>query len=253
MDFRGPGSWRRGIVSIFAGTGAQFIAEADRRTGATWSDVYGSSECFALVAFWSVDAPVNDRGYKGGDVVSPDIQIRIVDPESGEELPYGERGELQIRGYNVLPAYYRNEKATAAAIAPGGWYRTGDLSYMPQKGSLVFLTRLGDSLRIHGFLVDPLEIEDYLGLHDAVDVVQVIGVPGTNGDVPVAFVRVRSGTACSVEELQRFCKERLASYKVPVHIFFVDEFPTTMGTNGAKIQKGRLREIALETLAARSN
>lgn len=246
---RAPQTLRRGIVSITGDHPQHMIEVAEEALGVRLTDVYGSSECFALLAFWPTSASSELRAIKGGAMVSG-VEVRVVDVESRADLAPGERGEILFRGYNVLRCYLDNEIATKKAIEPDGWYRTGDLGYLDGEGRLVFLSRLDDSLRLRGFLVNPGEVERLLERHPAVCAAQVVGVKSQSGnDLPVAFVIAREQEPISAQELQRFCRERAASYKVPEHIWFVEDFPRTLATNGAKVQRNVLRAQARALLS----
>jgi acyl-CoA synthetase (AMP-forming)/AMP-acid ligase II len=125
-----------------------------------------------------------------------------------------------------------------------GWFRTGDLAYSDGAG-FVFLSRMKDSLRLRGYLVDPTEIEFFLTTHSCVSAAQVVGIHREGrGDVAVAFVLPRDGSASSEEELISYCVKGISNYKVPSRIVFVDQFPEISGPNGVKIQKNKLRELA---------
>jgi fatty-acyl-CoA synthase len=238
-------SWRRGGVANFAGLAAQAIEHAERRLGTNLTGLYGSSECFALMAAWSPDEPLAVRALAGGVPISSEIEVRAVDPASGAVLADEQPGELQVRGDNVLKCYLNIPEATAAALTSDGWFRTGDLGFTRPDGGFVFSSRLKDALRLRGYLVDPAEIEEYLVEHPAVDAVQVVGVdrPG-EGEVAVAFVRLRNERAATEADLVSHCARGMAGYKVPRRIAFVDEFPSVDSPNGVKIQKTRLREVA---------
>jgi fatty-acyl-CoA synthase len=240
------GTWRHGGVANFAGLAAQVVERAER-LGVRLTGLYGSSECFALMAAWSPVDPLPLRSQAGGVPISPDIQVRAVDPDSGQVLGPDEPGELQVHGYNVVREYLHNPQATAAAFTADGWFRSGDLGATRAEGGFVFAARLKDTLRLRGYLVDPAEIEEHLNQHPTVDAAQVVGVnrPG-EGDIAVAFVRARPGQAASEAELSAHCAHALAGYKVPRRFVFVDEFPTVDGPNGVKIQKTRLRQLAAE-------
>jgi fatty-acyl-CoA synthase len=240
-------SWRRGGIANFAGLAREVIERADATLGARVTGLYGSSECFALMASWSPDDPIEQRALAGGVPISPEIQVRVVDTVTGAVLPDDQPGELQVRGSNVLASYLNNPEATASARTTDGWFRTGDLA-MARAGGFVFTARLKDALRLHGYLVDPVEIEEYLTGHPAVAAAQVVGVPGPSGtgEQAVAFVRPAPGVAPSETDLIAYCRGRIADYKIPARIVAVSAFPTVQSSNGTKIQKARLREMAAE-------
>jgi fatty-acyl-CoA synthase len=239
-------TWRRGGVANFAGLAGQVVSRADQ-IGVKVTGLYGSSECFALMAAWSPGDPLPLRAQAGGVPITPEIEVRAADPTSGEVLPADQPGELQVRGYNVLREYLHNPEATAAAFTSDGWFRSGDLGATRAQGGFVLSARLKDTLRLRGNLVDPVEIEEYLVQHPAVDAAQVVGVerPG-EGDVAVAFVRLAPGQAATQADVVHHCARGMAAYKVPRRIVFVDDFPTVDSPNGVKIQKTRLRELAAQ-------
>jgi acyl-CoA synthetase (AMP-forming)/AMP-acid ligase II len=237
--------WRWGCHANFGGRSLELVRRVQEEAGVRLHGTYGSSECFALMARWPAEAPAETRALSGGFLVSDEIGVRVRDPESGEPPGPGTPGELQFRGYNVTTGYHANPTATARAFTDDGWYRSGDLGYVERLGAIVFLSRLGDSLRVRGYLVDPKEVEEELERHPAVEVAQVVGVPSEGeGDVPVAFAKLCDGQTATPEELAALCAERLAGYKVPRHVWLVEEFPVVDGPNGRKIQKTKLREQA---------
>ena len=240
-------TWREGAFASFSGGGAALVREVERVGGARITGVYGASELFALVARWPRDWDADARSVSGGFPVADDIEVRAVEPRTGAVLGHGEPGELQFRGYNVAAGYLGNDDATAAAITPEGWYRSGDLGYTRDDGAFVYLSRMTDSLRLRGFLTDPGEIEQHLQRHPAVALAQVVGVPAPEGgDAAVAFVQLHPGGAADERELLDHCRRDLAGYKVPAVVHLVTSWPTVEGTNGRKIQKVRLRDRALE-------
>lgn len=241
--------WRNGAFASFSGGGLELVRQAERQAGVRLSGLYGSSEGFALAARWSPELPAEDRARSGGVPVSSGIDVRAADPETGQLLAPDVPGELQFRGYNICREYYANPAATAAAHTADGWFRSGDLGHTLAGGGFVFLSRLKDTLRLRGFLTDPVEIEEFLGRHPAVRLAQVVGVPQPGeGDVPVAFVRLRPGHQLEPADLLEHCRGRLANYKVPSRIVLVDAFPTVAGPNGEKIQKNALRQEAARLL-----
>jgi acyl-CoA synthetase (AMP-forming)/AMP-acid ligase II len=250
FDGQAARTWRWGGYANFTtGRPLELVQDAEARAGVKLVGLYGSSECFALMSSWRQDDQVEIRAQAGGFPVSPEIQVRAGDPDSGAPLVPPERGELQVRGYNVMREYLGNPQATRAAFTPDGWFRTGDLGYVNADGSFVFLTRLKDSLRVRGYLVDPAEVEEYLLRHSLVALAQVVGVrTEVEGDVPVAFVRLTPGTTASEEDLLAYCRQGIAGYKVPRKICLLEEFPVVVGPNGVKIQRHRLREMAAALL-----
>lgn len=242
--------WRRGGIANFTGKAEFAVRWVEEHIGAEIAGVYGSSECFALMATWPPGLPTADRVRGGGRVVAQAAEVRVADEKGGQPLPRREPGELQFRGYNVLHEYYRNADATAAAFTVDGWFRSGDLGYLEDSSSFVYLCRSGNALRLRGFLVEPVEIETFLMTHPAVHTAQLVGVTlPEDGDIAVAFVTLRSGSSVNPDELTGFCRRGLASYKVPSRIICIDEFPVTVGTNGPKILTRELREMAVRYLS----
>ncbi len=236
---------RRGAIADFAGKAMEVTRWAQERHGIALSGVYGSSELFALVAAWPADMPVDERVRAGGVPVSPGIEVRAVDPASGEVCAPGTTGELQFRGYPVTSGYLGGPPVPVDA---DGWFSSGDLGSTTDAGAFLFLCRAGDALRLRGFLVEPAEIESFLMAQDGVDTAKVVGADAGSGTVAVAFVTLRAGAAVTATTLQDLCREALASFKVPSRIEVLDEFPVTTGTNGTKIRTSELRERAARLL-----
>jgi fatty-acyl-CoA synthase len=238
------GSVSRAVVAFLGGG---FDAEAferfERAFDCPFVQPYGASETNSMVFVGDPADPPAERQRVGGPLVSADIETRIVDPETREPLPPGEQGELAIRGYNVFQAYLGKPDRTDAVFDDAGWFYTGDLCTIDAEGTHEFHARLDDALRTRGFLVAPEEIERAIDSLDGVSRSQVVGAPhDRHGEVPVAFLTVDGGLDAA--EIEAALEDRLADYKVPAAIEFVDEFPTTAGPNGVKIQKTVLREWA---------
>lgn len=156
----------------------------------------------------------------------PWLETRIVDPVTTADQPIGEPGELWIRGPGVMKGYFRDPEATAAALTPDGWLRTGDLLRMGEDGCLRFVGRLKEMFTVGGFNVYPAEVERVLAQHPAVAECQVLGVPDTRlGEIPFAFVRFQPDTHADSSELIAFCAARLANYKVPRYVHAIESFP----------------------------
>ena len=172
------------------------------------------------------------------------ISVRIVSPETGEEVAVGERGEVWIRGYNMLDGYYRDPAKTAEAIDSDGWYHSGDIGSLDANGHLRFHGRFKDMLKVGGENVAAAEVEAILDSHQAVELAQVIGIPDPRlEEVPAAFVKLANGPI-SDQELIDYVRERMASFKVPRHVRFIDEWPMS----ASKIQKFKLRQQLMAEL-----
>ncbi len=247
-DFNVDTTWTTGVFADFTNNGAECIQRTTERTKGRLRLVgtYGSSEGFALMCHWPRYGSIDDRSRNGGPLVGAGYQVRVCHPETDGPLPHGEQGELQFKGANFIDGYLGNPAATEAAFTDG-WFRSGDLGYAIDDSTFVYLARLGDSLRLRGFLCDPSEIEHHLEAHPSINRAQVVGAnrPGV-GDVAVAFV-ILSGEATEEgihEELSAHCAAGLANYKQPERVVIVDSFPVTDGPNGIKVRKVDLRATA---------
>ena len=209
----------------------------------------GMSEVQALFARRHETDPPERRRVPGGTPVSGEAQVRARDPDTGLLLNRGESGELELRGPSLMQGYFGDPDATQRAMTADGFVRTGDLGHMLDDGSFVFETRMGDVLRLSGFLVAPAEIESHLQHHPSIDGAQVVGVSTAAGVKPVAFVTCKPGALFDEADVKAYCGANLARYKVPVRIILIDAFPTTMSPNGIKIQKAKLREKASAILS----
>jgi fatty-acyl-CoA synthase len=227
----------------------EFAAAADAR-GLPLYGLYGSSELQALFSIGRADAPFADRIEGGGWPMSSEAIVRVRDTETGELVGPGLSGELEIRAPSRFLGYFRNPEATTAATTADGFFRTGDLGQLRGDGSFIYQTRAGDALRLGGFLVSPGEIEDELKSCTGVGDAQVVGVEINGQARCAAFVIAADKKAVTADALVVRLRERLAGYKVPARIFFVDAFPVTDSANGIKIQRGKLRTMAMERIAA---
>jgi fatty-acyl-CoA synthase len=206
--------------------------------------LFGMSEVQALMARQSASAPLPERALPGGRSVAAEARVRARDPDSGEVLPHGTAGELEFQAPSLMVGYFENEKANRAAFTDDGWFRSSDLGYTTADGRFVFIARLGDALRLSGFLVSPAAIEDVLLQHTSVESAQVVGVDTPAGVKPVAFVIPKAGAAFDEPALIAHCAGRIAKFKVPLRVFMIESFPITPGANATKIQKAKLRELA---------
>ncbi|MCG8545760.1 MAG: AMP-binding protein, partial [Alphaproteobacteria bacterium] len=206
--------------------------------------LWGMSEMQALVASRPPDAAVADRSRAGGRLVSPQAAARVRDPDSGELLPPGQPGALEIAGPSRMLGYFGNPEATAETLTEDGFVRTGDLAVLEPDGGFEFLARMGDSLRLGGFLVNPAEIESEIEAQPGVAAAQVIEVAMDGRNRPFAFVTVSAGEILDEAAVRAACADRMAAYKRPVRVVALDAFPVTESANGTKIQRTRLREMA---------
>lgn len=210
----------------------------EERFGVSLLNSYGMTETVSGVTC----APlVGRKNWPSVGRVAPSYAIKITD-DRGRELPPGEVGEIcvyGIPGRSVVLGYYRDEKATAKLIDEKGWLHSGDRGYLDEDGWLFFVDRCGNMIKRGGENVSSLEVECVLTSHEGVADAAVIGVPDPIRDQAVkAFVQRRPGTAPTAEELMAYCAERLAKFKVPTQIEFVEDFPRTAT---GKIQKQKLR------------
>jgi fatty-acyl-CoA synthase len=207
--------------------------------------LYGSSEVQALFAF----APDSRRTSHGGVPASREAEFRIGDPETGALLPDAQDGELLLRAPSLFDGYLDNPEATARAFTDDGYFRTGDLARRVEPG-FIYKTRLGDGLRLGGFLVNPEEIESFLQTLPGVAQAQVVAVEHGSERVAFAFIVARPESEPDETELLAACRASLASYKRPARIITLQAFPTTDSPNGVKIQRAKLREMASEMMNA---
>ncbi|RYY46927.1 MAG: hypothetical protein EOP59_02060 [Sphingomonadales bacterium] len=228
-------AWRTCYFGAFTGRpAAETIAEIEGKgSGALRAaQAYGSSEGLAFVTGSAPAAPPAERALAGGPLVDDATELRVVD------------GELQLRGPTVTSGYFQDEQATAHAFTPDGWYRTGDLGHVVPGGG-VFVSRIGDALRLRGNLVHASEIEHHLCAHPDIVEAHVVGVRDEGrGDLAFAFVKLCQGSIADEADLLAFARSRMANYKVPERIFSDIEIPVTVGANGAKVKKGELRALA---------
>ena len=206
---------------------------------------YGMTETSPVSTQTRLGAPLAKQVGTVGQV-HPHVEIKIVDPQSGQVLPIGAQGELCTRGYSVMLGYWENPEATKTAIDPAGWMHTGDLATMDEEGYLNIVGRIKDMIIRGGENVYPREIEEFLYGHPKVQDVQVIGVPDERfGEEVMAWVRLREGEMATVEEIRDYCRGKIAHYKIPRYVKFVDGFPMTVT---GKVQKFLMREESVKEL-----
>lgn len=202
-------------------------------------NVFGISEASPNVTLCDVDDPIDLRAQTCG-YPHPDCELKIVDPATGATLPSGQAGEICFRGYSLMLGYYNNPAETAKAIDSDGWLHTGDRGLLRSTGELEYFGRIKDMLRVGGENLAPAEVEEVLSQHPKVRQSAVVGIPDERlVEVPAAVVELKPGESCTADEIIAFCKARLAGFKVPRAVAFVDALPMT---GSGKIQKFRLRQ-----------
>ena len=242
-------SLREAVYASFNPTLPHFIQEADRR-GVTVVNAFGMSEIYSLFSRQRADAAPKTRKASGGFLVDPGAEVRIRDPETGALAASGVVGALEIRSDTLFCGYLDDPDATREAFTPDGFFRSGDLGALVGDGSFLFKGRSGDVLRLGGFMVNPVEIETVLqgvgGIAEAI----VVEIADARGNQPVAFVRCPPDVAFDEAAVRARVRAELAAFKAPRHYVRLDAFPTAMGPNGEKIQRGRLKEVARATFSA---
>ncbi|SDB17748.1 fatty-acyl-CoA synthase [Desulfonatronum thiosulfatophilum] len=202
---------------------------------------YGLTETSPVMTQTRVDDDVNRRVASVGRAM-PAIEVRVVDPETNEPVPSGVQGEVCCRGYNVMKGYYNMPEATAQTIDADGWLHSGDLGVMDEEGYLAITGRIKDMIIRGGENIYPREIEEFLYTLEGVSDVQVAGVASRKyGEEVGAFIIPKPGATLTPEEVRDFCRGKIARYKTPRYVAFVDSYPMTAS---GKIQKYKLREMA---------
>lgn len=237
-------SLRTGILAAGMASSEPVARQAQRllcRTVSGW----GMTEVGVGAALGYPTDTEDDRCLASGAAL-PGYEFKIIDPETGRTLPADTPGELCCRGYGVMQGYYKKPEETAKTIDAEGWLHSGDMATMREDGTIRFLGRYKDMLKVGGENVDPIEVEALLLHHPAVSQVQVIGVPDARlQEVGCACVILKPGAQVTPDELLAVCRGRIASFKIPRHVLFMTEYPMT---SSGKVQKFKLRELSIEAL-----
>jgi fatty-acyl-CoA synthase len=209
------------------------------------SIAFGMTETSPVSTQTRVDDSLELRCSTVGQV-QPHTEIKVVDPETGRTQPRGEPGEFLARGYLVMRGYWNDPERTSDAIDEGGWMHTGDLATMDEEGYVRIVGRIKDMIIRGGENVYPREIEEFLYTHPEVADVQVIGVPDERyGEELMAWIVLRPEATLGEDAVKEFCRGKIAHFKVPRYIKFVDVFPMTVT---GKVQKYKMRETAIDEL-----
>lgn len=237
-------SLRTGILACGAPSS---VAVAERAQDALCPTItgYGMTEIMPG-ALLGVFGDTRDHSVRTSGRPSKDYEFRVIDAETGRDQPDGTPGEMIVRGYAVMKGYYKKPEETARDIDADGWFHTGDMGVREPDGYFRFLGRYKEMLKVGGENVDPMEVEAYFLGHPAVSKIQIIGVPdGRLSEIPIGFVILRPGHVVTEDNLRHFARGHIASYKIPRHFFFVDEFPMT---SSGKVKRFELRHIARNEL-----
>ncbi len=203
---------------------------------------YGQTESSPVITMSRVDDSIELRVSTVGRAM-PNTEVKIVSTGTGETVPLGEQGELCTRGYLVMKGYDGDPDATSEAVDSEGWLHTGDLAVMQPNGCFRMTGRSKDTIIRGGENIYPREIEEFLYTHPKVADVTVVGLPDARlGETVCAWIRLKNGSAATAEEFREFCRGKIAYFKIPQHIRFVDAFPMTVS---GKIQKFRIRETEI--------
>ncbi|MCH9038761.1 MAG: AMP-binding protein [Chloroflexi bacterium] len=209
---------------------------------------YGQTEASPVITLTHTSDSIEKRVSTVGPALTS-VEVKLMDLETGNEVPQGRQGELWTRSPMVMKGYYNMPEATNAAVDADGWLHTGDLATVDEDGYYKITGRLKDMVIRGGENVYPREIEEFLYTHPKVSDVQVIGVPDVRlGEELMAWVILRQGESATDEEIRDFCRGKIAHYKIPRYVKFVSEFPMTVT---GKIQKFRMRDAAVEELGLR--
>jgi fatty-acyl-CoA synthase len=208
---------------------------------------YGMTETSPVSTQTSPDDPLDKRVATVGRVL-PHIEIKIIDPLTGETVGLNEPGEFCTKGYSVMLGYWNEPEMTAEAIDADGWMHSGDLAVMDDDHYASIVGRIKDMIIRGGENIYPREVEEFLYSHPDIVDVQVVGVPDQKyGEDLVAWVRLREGaTGLTRDDVAAFCAGRIAHFKIPRYVHVADEFPMTVT---GKIQKYRMREVSIELLS----
>jgi fatty-acyl-CoA synthase len=203
---------------------------------------YGLTEASPIITQTSTTDTLEQRVGTVGRLI-PGVEVKLVHPGTLDSVPRGEQGELMVRGHGVMKGYYRKPEETAAAMPGDGWLHSGDLALETPDGYYRITGRIKDMIIRGGENIYPREIEEFLYTHPEVADVQVVGLPDERfGEEVCAWIRLKSRATLTEEDVKAFCRGKVAHYKVPRYVVFIDEYPTTVT---GKIQKYKLREMGV--------
>ena len=217
--------WDLSSLRLCFSAAASLPAEPERQwkqhTGHDIHQGYGLTECSPFASY------NHDTAFRPGSIGTPieNVEMKVMDPATGQEVADGELGEILIKGPNVMKGYFRNPEATAQAVR-GGWLHSGDIGSRDADGYFYVVDRVKDMINVSGFKVFPREVEEVLFLHPSVKEVAVLGMPDpVRGEAVKAFVVLKEGATADAEALRALCRDKVASYKVPEAIEFIPALP----------------------------
>jgi fatty-acyl-CoA synthase len=239
---------RNGPVDLSSLRTGLFAAGADSSIAiavATQTEICPTQSAFGMTEVWataSIGFPdsTEDQRIRASGYPLPGVEIRVIDPQSGRDVPIGTQGEILVRGYSLMKGYWDDPAATARTIDSEGWLHTGDAGLMRPDGYLRFTGRYKDMLKVGGENVSPAEIEELLMQVPGVAQIAVVGAPDARlSEIVVAFVVRDDGANVTEGELIESCRGKIASYKIPRRVLFVGDLPMTAS---GKVQKEKLRQ-----------
>ncbi len=208
---------------------------------------FGQTEVCAFLSLSELDDEPELRFTKGGFPM-PGMEAEVHDPDTGEVLPNGSVGELWYRGPNMFDGYFRDPELTGEVFDERGFFKTGDICEIDSDGRVTFVSRLKDMLKVGGENVSAAEVEGYLITHPAIALAQVVSAPDERYvEVPAAYIQLKPGAEATEEEIIDFCKGKIATYRIPRYVRFVDDWPMS----GTKIKKIVLREMIASELKSK--
>ncbi len=244
-------SLRKGVMS-----GAPCPIELMKRVGERMhiermTIPYGQTESSPVITMSNIDDPFELRVTTVGAPLA-NTEVQIIDPQTRQRLPIGQQGELCTRGYLVMKGYDADPQGTAEVIDSDGWLHTGDLAVLRPDGYVSFKGRAKDTIIRGGENIYPREVEDFLHTHPKIADVYIVGLPDAKlGETVLAWVQLKTGEQATAEEIRDFCKGKIAYFKVPQYVRFVDSFPMTISKKVQKflMREQEIRERGLEAIA----
>ena len=212
---------------------------------------YGQTESSPVSLMSRVDDSVELRAQTVGRAM-PNTELKVISTVNGETLPTGEPGELCVRGYLVMKGYDGQPEATSNVVDADGWLHTGDLAIMQPNGYFRIRGRAKDTIIRGGENIYPREVEEFIHTHPSVSDVYVVGLPDERlGETVCAWIRLKDGDHMTEEDVRNYCRGKIAYFKVPQYVRFVDSFPMTITSKVQKylIREQEIRERGLERVA----